>query len=481
MINWSEYSLAPWAYSALCIIYAATIISCIAVVLSENRNPIKSLAWVTVLIFLPIIGLVFYIFFGRSLKNMRMISRHSKRRLLRNKESNRHNLESTNLSPNNRQLIKLADSLAGAGICEGNKVEIFTDGVSKFKQFKEDLLNAKNSILIQYYIFTDDSLGNEIADILINKAAEGIKVQVMYDHIGSFSVKNKFFKRLKEANIEVHPFFRVTFPQLANRINWRNHRKTTIIDNHIGYIGGMNIADRYINGPSKGKIWRDTHLRIQGPIVNSFLYSFAIDWNFMNKDHEIDIFELHQPKHPQDVAIQLVASGPTDPWSNISMMFLQAITNAKKSIFIQTPYFLPTDALLKALQTAALAKVDVRIMIPAHSDSNLLRFASFSYISECLKAGIKFYLFDAGMLHSKNMIIDDDFVTTGSTNFDFRSFEHNFESNVFIYNNETNSKFREIFFKDIADSTKVTQNSWAKRPASQRLLESLIRLMSPVL
>ena len=283
-----------------------------------------------------------------------------------------------------------------------------------------------------------------------------------------------------DAGIEIGPFLKVTFPQFASRLNWRNHRKVVIIDGHIGYIGGMNIADRYVSGNRLGP-WRDTHLRICGPAVGGIEYSFAIDWNFMGRQLITDRTRKFDITPQQPAGVQIVTSGPMGTWGNISFIFLKAISNAKKFVYLQTPYFLPTESLLKALQAAALAKVDVRIMIPRKSDSKTLTYASFSYIKECLKAGIKFYLYDGGMLHAKTIIIDEEFCTTGSSNFDFRSFEHNFEVNAFIYSKEVNRKMLEQFNKDQEQCTRVIGNHWRHRPLLQRIAESTTRLMSPIL
>lgn len=482
-MNYMVSSWSGWATQVVFAAYALTILACIVVVLRENRNPIRSLAWVTALIFLPGAGLVFYLFFGRSLKNMRMISRHKKRKLMRATATRNVNLKEIDIADDRRQLIMLSHNIAKAKFTINNHLRIFTEGRDKFEALKEDLKNARWSILLQYYIFADDSLGNEIADILIEKARQGLKVLVIYDHVGSFSTKSGFFSRMREAGVDVHPFFRVTFPQLANRINWRNHRKLVIIDREIGYIGGMNIADRYIHGTADNPVWRDTHFRVEGDIVESMILSFAIDWSFMGQqipdggDADIPVPE----SKPSMTGMQLVPTGPVDAWDNLSLCFLKAISSAKKSIYLQTPYFLPTDALQHALEAAALSKVDVRIMIPERCDSRLLRLASFSYVTQCLKAGIKVYLYKPGMLHAKAMVIDEDLVVAGSTNFDFRSLENNFESTLFIYDRKVNEEMRTIFFNDINDSVKLTFSRWHRRPVLQRLLESVVRLLSPIL
>ncbi len=473
--------LQSWIYSILTIGYAATIVSCIAVILSENRNPIKSLAWLTVLIFFPVVGLIFYIFFGRNPKGHHTLLRHQKRKLLHRFGGRHLSLKDINISVINKQIVKLADTTGCTPLTVGNEIECFTSGSAKFEALKADLHSAREYILLQYYIFTDDHIGHEIADILIEKAKAGVTVKVIYDHVGSFSVKSRFYDRMRAAGIDAQPFLRVTFPQLASRLNWRNHRKIVVIDGEVGYIGGMNIADRYVESIKGNAPWRDTHFRVRGAIINSLLYSFASDWSYMGRPLPTTDRYLSQVSVKNNVGIQLITSGPDSRWPNIALAYHKAISGAKKSIFIQTPYFLPTDDLLKGLQTAALSQVDVRIMIPRHSDSYLLNWASFSYVAQCLQAGIKIYLYENRMIHSKMMIIDDDMISVGSANFDFRSFEHNFESNIFVFDRDFNSQMREIFFKDLTHCTKLTYTRWRHRPFTQKVMESIVRLLSPIL
>lgn len=470
-----------WLYPALFVLYLAVIAGCITIVLSENRNPIRALAWIIALIALPGVGLIFYLFFGRSLKGLHMISRHSKRRLMNNKRPHAAPLDDPCLTDEDRLLVKLAENLCRCPLSLNNHIDIFTDGRHKFDALRHDLREATSSIYLQYYIFSDDALGQEIADILMDKAREGVKVKVIYDHVGSFSASSHFFRKMREAGVEAHPFFKVTFPQLANRINWRNHRKIVIIDSSIGYIGGMNIACRYVKGMPDGTAWRDTHFRVRGEIVESLLYSFAIDWNFLNPHPTFPPRELPENPIHNHLGMQFISSGPVDPTGNISMCFLKAIASARKRIYIQTPYFLPTETLMRALEAAAMAQVDVRVMMPRRPDSRMLRYASFSYVTQCLKMGIKVYLYEAGMLHAKSMIVDDNLVTAGSTNFDFRSFENNFEANLLIYDADVNRRMRDIFFEDMQSCRKLTLNAWKARPRLQRSMESLIRLLAPIL
>ena len=482
------FSANSWLYSVLALIAVLSTLLIIIIILSENRNPVKSLAWVPVLLLLPVVGLILYLFFGRSIKNTRMISRRSRRKLRRREGRTFADPKSAGLSSESLQQIFLARSLTGAQFYSGNIVEVFTSGADKFEALERDLRNARESINMQYYIFEDDKVGRRIADILAERAAAGVKVRLIYDHVGSFHVRSRFFKHLRERGIDAQPFFKVTFPTFGSHVNWRNHRKLCVIDQSIGYLGGMNVAERYIDGGKSFASWRDTHVRVTGSVVQALQYSFIVDWNFngggLIEDRPVTYAAPSVSPGANtvaDVGAQMLTSGPTSQWSNISLALHKAISNARKRVYIQTPYFLPTEALLKALQSAALAHVDVRIMVPIHSDSAMLTHASNSYVSESLRAGIKIYQYKAGMLHSKMIIIDDEFVTIGSTNFDFRSFDYNFEANLFFYSRELNRRMTEIFRTDLASSERILPENWHRRPLPRRVAESVLRLLSPVL
>lgn len=476
---WQYIMTNAWVHNTFLVVYAATIFLILGIVLAENRNPVKSLAWITVLLLLPVVGIILYIFFGRNIRNTRMISRRNRRRLKRAERYRNPDLSSLGLREQTQQQIRLARSLCDAQFFPGNDIRIFTSGQAKMAALEADLRAATHYINLQYYIFTDDNIGRRIADILMEKARQGVKVRVIYDHVGSFRTGNRFWRRMKKAGVECHPFFKVTLPVFGSRINWRNHRKLVIIDGKVGYVGGMNIADRYITGGKKFKTWRDAHLRVIGPAVRSLQYSFAVDWNFMG----MPLIEDEVPETPEtgEMGAQLVTSGPTSSWSNDELIYQRAIASAQKRIFIQTPYFLPTDGLLKALQTAALSRVDVRIILPQHSDSRMLDYASFSYIAECLRSGIKIYLYEDGMMHAKTMIVDDEVAAVGSTNFDFRSFEHNFEVNMFIFSRQFNERMTSIFMSDLRHSRRLLQSQWARRSFFHKAAESVVRLLSPIL
>lgn len=468
-------------WTAVSFLYGLTILVIIVIILSENRNPVKSLAWITVLLVVPMVGAILYIVFGRNIQTKRIISRHNRRKLKRLSARRSTPIAKVPLPSKLKRQITLSNSLCGAEYYQNNRVDIYNNGTDKFKALLADIAAARSFINLQYYILSDDDIGTKVIDALIEKARAGVKVRVIYDHVGSFKLRRRTLRRMKEAGIEAYPFFKVVFPPFGTRINWRNHRKLVVIDGKVGYIGGMNIADRYIDGGKHFNLWRDLHLRIEGDAVIALHKSFAVDWNFMGQPLIDDEIAPREKSRPGTAGMQLVVGGPTSQWLNMTFMLQQAISHARRCVYIQTPYFIPSEGLLQALQICALSKVDVRIMLPRRSDSDMLRWASNSYIAECLRSGIKVYLFTPGMLHSKAIIIDDDFATVGSTNFDCRSFEHNFEANLLIYSPDENKRLKDLFFEDLKQCRRVNPAQWRKRPLAEKALESFMRLFSPIL
>ena len=461
-------------------IYTATVIGIILVVILGNRNPLKTIPWVVVLIFAPVVGLVFYFFFGQDLRRKRIISRRTYKRLMVYALPAHVRRSDAPVPAACQSLSTLLTNTSQAVSFYGSRLTHYGDGASKMTALLEEIEKARDHIHILYYIFCDDETGARLQQALIRKAKEGVKVRVLYDDVGCNGVKKEFFQQMRDAGAEVHALLHVRFPMLTDRVNYRNHRKIVVIDGRVGFFGGMNIADRYVEGTKWGT-WRDTHLRIEGPAVRGLQLLFAVDWSYECKEVLSDSRFFPPVADKGKSGIQIAPGGPIGEWSNIAMLFLKAITNAKKNVYIQTPYFLPTESLVKALQTAALAKVDVRLMIPERSDSTVLRFASFSYITEMLRAGVKVYFYQPGILHSKTIIIDDELCSVGSTNFDFRSFEHNFEANAFIYDREVNSEMKRIFLEDQQQCRRIIQHYWRHRPLYQKGIESIMRLLSPVL
>ena len=456
------------------------IIGTILVIVMDNRNPVKTLAWILVLIFLPVVGLVFYFFFGRSQRHERIIGKKVYGHLMKKPIAEYMAQPSARLPEDDKRIIDLFHNVNQSLPFEGNSIETFTSGDSFIQALLRELQQAKGHIHIESYIFEDDAIGRMVRDVLIEKARTGVEVRVIYDDVGCWHVPNRFFEQMREAGIEVRSFLKVRFPHFTNKVNYRNHRKIIVIDGRAGFVGGMNLAERYVRGFSWG-IWRDTHLMLKGKAVHGLQTAFLLDWYFV--DRTLISAAKYFPKldNPGTSLVQIVTSEPVGPWREIMQGLVKAVSEARKYFYIQTPYFLPTEPMLVAMQTAALSGVDVRLMLPCRADSRLTHLASCSYLADVLRAGVKVYLYQKGFLHSKLMVSDDLLSTVGSTNMDFRSFEHNFEVNAFIYDTETALQMREIFLQDQRDCLPVSLKNWEKRSRSRKVAESTVRLLAPLL
>jgi cardiolipin synthase len=462
------------------ILYIVFIIGTIIIIILDNRNPVRTIAWILILFFLPVVGFILYFLFGRNIRREKIITKKSFSKLFRKPMAEYMSEDTAELFPSYDNLIQYYKNTEQSYPYSGNAIDIYTDGYSMLQSLIKELMHAKKYIHLEYYIFNNDAVGQMICDVLIDRARAGVEVRVIYDDVGCWSVPNHFYEQLLDAGIEVRSFLKVRFPLFTSRVNYRNHRKVVVIDGQVGFIGGMNLAERYLKGNGTG-IWRDTHIKISGKAVHGLQTAFLLDWYFVDQTliTSSRYFE-HIEDHGTSV-VQVVSSDPIGPWKTILQGLTKAILSSKKYFFIQTPYFLPTDDILSALQTAALAGVDVRIMIPAKGDSWLAKMACYSSLKYVLESGIKVYFYHKGFLHSKMMVSDDLFSTVGSTNVDFRSFEHNFEINAFIYDKDTALKMRDIFVADQRDSTQLYLSAWKKRSKVQRAAESIARLLSPLL
>ena len=462
-------------------LYSISIMSLIVVVLLENRNPLKTIPWVIVLLFLPGIGLVFYFFFGQDNRRQRIISRRTYKRIMKPLYSGHPVQDRCVVTPNYQPLVNLLNRNRRRPLLYGSKLTFYTAGKDKFDALLEEINRAKHHIHLQYYIFADDEIGRKVRDALIRKAGEGLRVRVIYDDVGSWNVKDAFFNEMRRAGVEVYPFLKVAFPVLTSKVNYRNHRKIVVIDGWVGFMGGMNIADRYVRGSSFGQ-WRDTHFKITGQGVYGLQSAFLVDWYVISRQL-VKGKEYYPPvKIYGDNIMQIVTGGPTGPWRTLVQAILFCVTNARRYLYIQTPYFLPTEDLNQALQTVALGGVDVRLMIPERSDTRTADMASHSFLDDMVKAGVKVYFYKRGFLHSKLLLMDDALSCIGSANFDFRSFEHNFEVNAFVYHSAFARQMKEMFTDDLTKHCEpLVPARWLKRPLSKRLAESFMRLFSPLL
>lgn len=479
MIDWNIV-FSQIATLAFDIIYFGAIIGTIIVVILDNRNPVKTMAWILVLMFLPIIGLVFYFFFGRSQRRERIIGKKSYGRLLKKPMAEYLAQDPSALPQEYDRLIKLFQHTNQALPFEGNRVDAYTSGYSMIQALIRELQKAEKHIHIEFYIFEDDAIGRMVRDVLIEKARAGVEVRVIYDDVGCWHVPHTFFEEMSGAGIEVRSFLKVRFPVFTSKVNYRNHRKIVVIDGVVGFVGGMNLAERYMRGFTWG-IWRDTHIMLQGKAVHGLQSAFLLDWYFV--DRTLITASCYFPKIDSfgSSLVQIVTSEPIGPWKEIMQGLTLAISGAKKYFYMQTPYFLPTEQILAAMQTAALSGVDIRLMLPERADNRITHLGSRSYLADVLRAGVKVYFYKKGFLHSKLMVSDDMLSTVGSTNLDFRSFEHNFEVNAFMYDMETALQMKEIFMLDQRECTQVFLKNWVKRPWPQKAMESVVRLLAPLL
>lgn len=463
------------------ILYLITAIGIVFVVVSENRNPIKTTSWILLLLFVPVLGILFYYFFGQDNRKQRIISRKVFKNF-KNRPTGTMPFDAiNNVQPEYRPLVNLLNKSNNASLLDGNKITVFLNGKEKFRALFKDIEEAKFYIHIQYYIFLDDEIGTELKTLLIKKAYQGVHVRVLYDEVSNWRIDKKFYEEMSLSGIEISGYLKVRFPLLTSRVNYRNHRKIVVIDGKTGYIGGMNIADRYVKGPHWGGNWRDTHIRIEGRGVYGLQSVFLMDWHIASG--KMISSSKYYPEMPSynDNKLQIVMDGPVSQWHNLLQATLRIISSAKNYIYIQTPYFLPTEGIAQALQSAALGGIDVRVMLPAQSDSRAVSYASHSYLDEMMQAGVRVYFYTEGFLHAKLLLSDDYVTVVGSANMDFRSFEHNFEVNAYIYDNDFANKMKKTFYRDQQHCRRLTLKEWRARPRSRKIKESVMRLFSPLL
>ena len=466
--------------SLFMLLYTITILGLVAVIILENRNPLKTIPWVIVLLLAPGIGLIFYFFFGQDNRKQRIISHRTYRRIMKRPKIGQLPPDYCEVPPTYKPLATLLSNSNHSSLLYGTEIKIYTNGADKFKDLLAAIEQAQHHIHLQYYIFCEDEIGKQVQAALIAKALAGVQVRVLYDDVGCWNVPDRFFNEMRQAGIEVYAFLKVAFPIFTSKVNYRNHRKIVVIDGKIGFMGGMNIADRYDKGIGWGT-WRDSHFRLEGRGVLGLQSSFLIDWYVASTQLLKDPVYYPKTAVHSDNILQIATSGPVGPWRTLLQATIFAIANAKHSIYIQTPYFLPTEGLNQTLQTAALGGVDVRLMLPLRSDTRSVNMASHSFIDDMVKAGAKVYFYKPGFLHAKVLIIDDQLCSIGSANMDFRSFEHNFEINAFVYQASFAKQMKKVFQHDMLQCDRLIPSVWLKRPLKQRLSESFMRLFSPLL
>lgn len=470
------------------------ILAFIIIFLERNRRSATSTwAWLFVLLVLPLIGFVLYLFFGRTVSKRKMEKHNGKelnafKQLIDDqiKSFDKHNYGTSNeLVTTHHDLVRMLLMNQDGFLTENNQVDVFTDGHELFDQVIEDIYNAKHYIHLEYYTFELDGLGKRILDALETKLKEGLEVKLLYDDVGSKKVGLSKFKQFKALGGEVEAFFASKFPLINFRMNNRNHRKIIVIDGQKGYIGGFNIGDDYL-GLGKLGYWRDTHFRIQGDAVDALQVRFILDWNSQAHRTQFEYDSKYFPKKDYGdghTPLQIVASSPAEDWHQIEFGYTKMIMSAKKSIYLQTPYFIPDNAYINALKMAASTGVEVHLMIPCKPDHPFVYWATFSNAAALLDSGVHIHTYQNGFIHSKLCMIDDEVVSVGTANMDYRSFELNFEVNAFVYDKTIAQQLKKAYQEDIKKSKLLTKEKYNQRSLKIKIKikEDIAKLVSPIL
>lgn len=463
----------------------------IVIVFFQRKDPQSIWTWLLILYFIPVIGFILYLLIGVDMHKQKMFKlkgiEDRLNDIIRLQEDSLINKELEKQAPEITEYsdLVLYNLEAGASVLsDDNDVTIFTDGNEKFNALIEDIEQAQEFIHIQYYIIKNDVLFNRIKDVLVEKAKQGVEVRILFDSMGCRSVSPKYWKELQQQGIQTAEFFPAILRHLQMRINYRNHRKIVVIDNKVAYVGGFNIGKEYIGLDPKFGYWRDTHLRIEGTALLALEIRFLLDWNYAAKQNlftNTKYLETAAKSYKAGCEMQIISSGPDSRMKIIRDNYVRLIGKAKKSIYIQTPYFIPDDAMLTSLTLAIYSGIEVNIMIPCMPDHPFVYWATYSYIGDLVMAGAKCYTYNNGFLHAKGIIVDDKVFCYGTANMDIRSFALNFEVNAVVYSERKATEMREIFEKDLEHCTQITKDGYASRSLLIRMKEQVSRLLSPLL
>lgn len=471
----------------LSVIISLSVIFIGIAIFLENRHPTQTLTWLVVFGSFPLVGFIFYLLFGRSYRKEKMFREKyflDKQAFI--KMRGEHDLSADEkieeLGSHHQKLFALAQKIGNSPISFATSSKVLTNGEETFTDILQELMKATHHIHLEYYIVRPDHIGNQIKEILIEKAKQGVKVRFLYDAVGSWQLTNKYIHELTDAGVKMIAFGPVRLPFLNSKFNFRNHRKIIVIDGTVGFVGGLNIGDEYLGRDKSFGFWRDTHLMVKGEAVRTLQLIFLQDWYYMTNDSLLTI-EYLSPRLEENIhgGVQLIAGGPDNEWSIIKNIYFSMITSARKSVWIATPYFIPDEDIFSAIKIAALSGIDVRILMPNKPDKRIVFHASRSYFPELLEAGVKIYEYNKGFMHSKIVIVDDELASIGTSNMDMRSFHLNFEVNAFLYRTRSTQKLVEEYLHDIQDSDQIDQSIFNKRHFGLRLLESTSRLLSPLL
>lgn len=472
-------------------IFVVNCLLAVIIIFFQRKDANSVWAWLLILYFIPIVGFVFYLLIGTDMHKQKMFrTKEIEDRLNGVIQKQEFGIRNQSLPEKNPLTAEYADLIlfnleaSGAILSGDNDVTIYTDGRDKFDALIEDIRQAKEFIHLQYYIIRNDEVFSAIREVLLQKVAEGVEIRILYDGMGCRSVRKSYWRDLRDRGILTTEFFPARLRRLHLRINYRNHRKIVVIDGRIGYVGGFNVGREYLGLNKRFGYWRDTHLRLEGTAVQALQERFILDWNFATREKilQLDKYLPEIPLHPGNHCdIQIVTSGPDSRMQNVRNNYLRMITKAKKSIYIQTPYFIPDESMLSALMIALYSGIEVYLMIPCKPDHPFVYWATYSYVGDLVMAGARCYTYEAGFLHAKGIIVDEKVLCYGTANMDIRSFQLNFEVNAIIFDMEKAKEMTAIFKKDLEKCKLITKNVYLSRNLWIRIREQVSRMLSPLL
>ncbi len=463
----------------LIIVYIIIGLIIVVSLLLNGVRPSKTLAWLLAIFTIPIGGVLLYLLLGRNRRKSKLFSLQ---RDLWERNYPPDGTDTVKISEYNKKISNLIYKTSKCPVTEHNKLTVLKDGRNTFESIFEALESAKEHIHLQYYIYEDGILAEKLLEIFERKVAENVTIRVLYDGIGSYSLSREYLNRLRKCNVEVAQFLPFRFGKFLSSLNYRNHRKIIVVDNKIGFIGGINISDKYLKGdPHLGK-WHDTHLRIEGEAVDYLNGLFITDWYLAsNKKVDTAPFQIKKTEK-KETPMQIVPSGPDDDFAAIEQVYFSIMNNAKEYVYITNPYVIPNHAILQSMQTAALSGVDVRLLMSSSTDIKLVDWCVRSYYESYLKAGIKVYLYPDGFLHSKVMLCDDKIASIGTANLDNRSLQQNYEANAIVYDATLCKQMKTDFLQDCSKSIMLDDYQiFSNRPWIHKLIEGTAKLLSPIL
>ena len=449
----------------------------------STRTPQGSIAWAVSLIALPYVAVPAYWVFGRDKFKGYVLARQHELQAIDSviRQANDRITPVAALDDRRSGAIKGAEKMARVPLTGGNNVNLLIDGDATFTSIFDGIDAAEDYVLIQFYIVRDDELGRRLKSRLIAKANSGVRVLFLYDEVGSLGLPNSYSEELRSAGVEIFPFHSRKGSGNRFQLNFRNHRKTVVVDGRIAWIGGHNVGDEYLGrDPAFGR-WRDTHIRIVGPAVIGAQLAFVEDWRWATDDLPGGLNWIPHITADGEAQVLVIASGPADEMETASLMYTQAIHSATKRIWIASPYFVPDDAIVQALQLAGLRGVDVRILIPEKTDNMLVTLAAYAFFADVKVAGVKIFRYQDGFLHGKFMLIDDNVATVGTANFDNRSFRLNFEITAVVVDTDFANSVEQMFLDDLASSRLMEPDEYDNKPYWFKLAVRTARLAAPVL